>query len=1038
MNELSDFTILEGKLTKYNGHGGDVVVPDGVTEIGSLVFSHNNSITGVTLPDTVEKIGWCAFSHCDNLSFVHIPKKSIDIHPQAFWWSEKLADKDGFVVFNGILFQYYKNEKVITIPPEVVRINEKVFEKKEVAVVTFPPGLKEIGKYAFINCKELTDLALPESVDVIGAGAFQGCEKLSFVSLPKEMKEIGANAFCSCSFLSDIRIPEKIESIEEFAFCYCARLSKVSFSATVKEIKSHAFMHSALLNISLPPELAHIGDNAFERCKQITEIRLPDSVSTIGKEAFKECSQLSKIHFSDSLISIGEDAFKGCNQLTSVHLPANLYRIGAGAFPDCSKLTHAGTDDNGILSDGQTVFKYYGDSHVISVPDGIKTIGECAFGGNAFLTEIILPESVETIENAAFAGCKMLRKITLPNTLSVISVNAFSGCSSLEAVDIPNGVKDLPSRVFAWCSSLRKVVFPSSLETISSEAFVECKHLEAAELPDGVKSIGASAFRNCQSLKLIRIPRSVESFGRYFIQGCYCKIYLQSWTPQFSASLSGFYFIPEDCRVEDFASLPSRYKMPIALTFIKEGNQDLSTPRAKSHLKYIAANAGKMASVAIEEPEVLHFLCEHRLIKAKDIDLFLNEAQEWGDEELEALLHDYQNKLGNTAVERARERKTKSAENSEKVVSERSEKRKGKIGLSGLKFAFSGRLDTSYRAVWRSREEIEEYLHHYGAQIAKSVTAEVDYVVLLDKLSTGAAEKAKGLGIKVLNEDEFNRLVGRRFDDLEHITVPSWMDYIPADSFRGTSYLSKPVVKTVSLPDTITRIDHGAFFQCENLTEINIPERVVSIGSFAFCGCRSLKKITIPKGIKRIGQQAFDGCRELSEIDLPEGTIIEPRAFSGCDLLADQDGYVIINHILLGVISSHEQLVIPEGVIRIGDRVLSGGRGQLSKKPEIVFPSSLISIGAGALSDSKVVTVLVLPDSLKRIEQGAFCHCCELKRAWIPSCTTEIGEGAFSRCSKLRIYAPAGSYAEQYAKENSIRFTPCEREDFLQKNRLDK
>ena len=39
----------------------------------------------------------------------------------------------------------------------------------------------------------------------------------------------------------------------------------------------------------------------------------------------------------------------------------------------------------------------------------------------------------------------------------------------------------------------------------------------------------------------------------------------------------------------------------------------------------------------------------------------------------------------------------------------------------------------------------------------------------------------------------------------------------------------------------------------------------------------------------------------------------------------------------------------------------------------------------------------------------------------IPEGVTEIGSSAFDGCKKLTIHAPAGSAAEQYAKENGIR-----------------
>ncbi len=40
----------------------------------------------------------------------------------------------------------------------------------------------------------------------------------------------------------------------------------------------------------------------------------------------------------------------------------------------------------------------------------------------------------------------------------------------------------------------------------------------------------------------------------------------------------------------------------------------------------------------------------------------------------------------------------------------------------------------------------------------------------------------------------------------------------------------------------------------------------------------------------------------------------------------------------------------------------------------------------------------------------------------IPEGVTSIGYSAFYECTNLTIHAPAGSYAEKYAKENKIKF----------------
>lgn len=66
-----DFVIEVGVLTKYNGPGGDVAIPDGVTSIGDKAFYSCESLTSVTIPDSVTSIGEYAFAYCNSLTDVY-------------------------------------------------------------------------------------------------------------------------------------------------------------------------------------------------------------------------------------------------------------------------------------------------------------------------------------------------------------------------------------------------------------------------------------------------------------------------------------------------------------------------------------------------------------------------------------------------------------------------------------------------------------------------------------------------------------------------------------------------------------------------------------------------------------------------------------------------------------------------------------------------------------------------------------------------------------------------------------------------------
>ena len=91
--------------------------------------------------------------------------------------------------------------------------------------------------------------------------------------------------------------------------------------------------------------------------------------------------------------------------------------------------------------------------------------------------------------------------------------------------------------------------------------------------------------------------------------------------------------------------------------------------------------------------------------------------------------------------------------------------------------------------------------------------------------------------------------------------------------------------KTTSyvIPDYVTSIGNGAFYDCKSLRNIVFPDSVTSIGDSAFEGCTSLTSLVIPDSVTSIGDSAFDGCSSLTDIVLPDSvTSIGDCAFFLC------------------------------------------------------------------------------------------------------------------------------------------------------------
>ena len=64
------------------------------------------------------------------------------------------------------------------------------------------------------------------------------------------------------------------------------------------------------------------------------------------------------------------------------------------------------------------------------IPDGVTSIGECAFRDCCLLKTITIPESVTSIGRGAFYNCYALKTIVIPEGVTSIDDHAFFFCNS--------------------------------------------------------------------------------------------------------------------------------------------------------------------------------------------------------------------------------------------------------------------------------------------------------------------------------------------------------------------------------------------------------------------------------------------------------------------------------------------------------------------------------------------------------------------------------------------------------------------------------
>ena len=122
--------------------------------------------------------------------------------------------------------------------------------------------------------------------------------------------------------------------------------------------------------------------------------------------------------------------------------------------------------------------------------------------------------------------------------------------------------------------------------------------------------------------------------------------------------------------------------------------------------------------------------------------------------------------------------------------------------------------------------------------------------------------------------------------DVEKFCRESWITTF-IDGKKHLLVDNKEITELV-IPESITEILPGTFYQCEFLKDVTISDSVTSIGEYAFFYCTSLERITIPDSVTKIKEFAFWECSSLASITIPQSvTSIEEVAFCWCTSLEE-------------------------------------------------------------------------------------------------------------------------------------------------------
>ena len=229
--------------------------------------------------------------------------------------------------------------------------------------------------------------------------------------------------------------------------------------------------------------------------------------------------------------------------------------------------------------------------------------------------------------------------------------------------------------------------------------------------------------------------------------------------------------------------------------------------------------------------------------------------------------------------------------------------------------------------------------------------------------------------------------------------IPEEIDGHEVVAIGNGAFEDRTDLRTVMIPDSVTRIEVWAFYNCNNLSNVTLSNNLNYMGEYAFGNCKKITKIEVPKsldssggpfkncdglkmvtfekGTTEISSSLFEDCTGLEEIDIPDTvTVIENSAFNGCVNLL--------------------KIMIPDSVTRIENWAFYN----CNNLSTVTLSNNLNYMGEYAFGNCKKITKIEVPKSLDS-SGGPFKNCDGLKMVTFEKGTTEISSSLFEDCTGL-------------------------------------
>ena len=156
----------------------NVVVNEGVTNIGKHAFMSFSKLKDVKIASTVEIIDFAAFEGCTALAEITLTEGLKELGEEAFFECSSLTSisiPEKVTYLPDYIFQSCKSLKNIDLG-NVRKFGKQVFQYCGFEKFVIPDGVKTLSENMFFSCRNMKTIDIPACVDTIESGAFYYCE----------------------------------------------------------------------------------------------------------------------------------------------------------------------------------------------------------------------------------------------------------------------------------------------------------------------------------------------------------------------------------------------------------------------------------------------------------------------------------------------------------------------------------------------------------------------------------------------------------------------------------------------------------------------------------------------------------------------------------------------------------------------------------------------------------------------------------------------------------------------------------------------